>query len=187
MALAPLADWDNFYVITGSSAGGLTGLTFVVIALAADARRLNPVGLHTFVTPTIAHFGTVLGLAAFLCVPHHTLISAAIGLGAAGLGGAIYVGWIVVNFHHNLGQYEPVREDWIWNVILPGVAYGALAAMALLIRSSPDGALDGVAAASLLLLLIGVHNAWDLAVWMTLRKQGGSAGGEAGAKPRELD
>ena len=29
----------------------------------------------------------------------------------------------------------------------------------------------GAAAASLLLLLIGIHNAWDLAVWMTLRKQ----------------
>lgn len=37
---APLvADWENFYVITGSSAAGLTGLTFVVIALAAHVYR----------------------------------------------------------------------------------------------------------------------------------------------------
>jgi hypothetical protein len=171
MALAPLADWNNFYVITGSSAGGLTGLTFVVIALAADARHVSPVGLHTFITPTIAHFGTVLALAAFLCVPHQTLLSTGIGLGTGGLAGAIYIGWITANFHHNLGKYEPVWEDWTWNVILPGVAYGGLVAMGLLIRSYPDGALYGAAAASLLLLLIGIHNAWDLAVWMTLRKQ----------------
>jgi hypothetical protein len=46
-----------------------------------------------------------------------------------------------------------------------------LVAIGLLIRSYPDGALYGAAAASLLLLLIGIHNAWDLAVWMTLRKQ----------------
>jgi hypothetical protein len=45
MTSSLLAEWDSFYVITGSSAGGLTGLTFVVIALAADARRVNPRGL----------------------------------------------------------------------------------------------------------------------------------------------
>jgi len=28
-----LTGWENFYVIVGSSAGGLTGITFVVIAL----------------------------------------------------------------------------------------------------------------------------------------------------------
>src|ERR1700683_1321801 len=87
MALAPLADWDNFYVITGSSAGGLTGLTFVVIALAAEARRVDAAGLNTFITPTIVHFGTVLALAAFLCVPRQTTLSAAIGVGLAGLAG----------------------------------------------------------------------------------------------------
>ena len=59
MALAQLADWANFYVITGSAAAGLTGLTFVVIALASEAGRVNAVGLNTFITPTIVHFGTV--------------------------------------------------------------------------------------------------------------------------------
>ena len=37
----PLEAWANFYVIVGSSAGGLTGLTFVVIALVADAPALR--------------------------------------------------------------------------------------------------------------------------------------------------
>ena len=32
MEASLLAGWENFYVITGSAAGGLTGLTFVVIA-----------------------------------------------------------------------------------------------------------------------------------------------------------
>jgi hypothetical protein len=35
MDSSPLAGWDNFYVIAGSSAAGLTGLTFIVISLAA--------------------------------------------------------------------------------------------------------------------------------------------------------
>jgi hypothetical protein len=63
MDASPLAGWDNFYVIVGSAAAGLTGLTFVVIALIRDARNVRPTGLRAFVTPTIVHFGGVLGAA----------------------------------------------------------------------------------------------------------------------------
>jgi hypothetical protein len=34
--MTPLAGWQNFYVIVGSSAGALIGLQFVVITLIAD-------------------------------------------------------------------------------------------------------------------------------------------------------
>ena len=34
--MTPLAGWENFYVIVGSSAGALIGLQFVVITLIAD-------------------------------------------------------------------------------------------------------------------------------------------------------
>jgi hypothetical protein len=83
MTTALLAEWDNFYVITGSSAAGLTGLTFVVIALSADAKRVNVSGLRTYVTPTIVHFGAVLALAAYLSMPHQGALS--LSSGARGL------------------------------------------------------------------------------------------------------
>jgi hypothetical protein len=170
MALAQLADWANFYVITGSAAAGLTGLTFVVIALVSEARRVNAVGLDTFITPTIVHFGTVLALAAFMCVPHQTILSMTLGLGTVGVGGLAYTGRITANVHHNLGQYIPVWEDWLWTVVLPCLSYGALCAAAVLIVHHADGALYGAAGASVMLLFIGIHNAWDIAVWMSLRK-----------------
>jgi len=44
MTTSLVAEWDSFYVITGSSAGGLTGLTFVVIAPVADAKRDSSAG-----------------------------------------------------------------------------------------------------------------------------------------------
>jgi hypothetical protein len=178
MALAPLADWANFYVIIGSCAGGLTGLTFVVIALASEAQRVNPAGVHSFVTSTIIHFGAVLVIAAFLCVPHQTLTSLAIGIGTLGVAGVLYVGWITARIRQNLNSYEAVWEDWLCHVVLPGLAYAALAAMGYLAPKHADGALDGVAAASLVLLFVGIHNAWDIAVWMILRKQDDS-------KPKE--
>ncbi len=36
-----LSQWESFYVIVGSSAGGLTGLMFVVITLAADSHVIG--------------------------------------------------------------------------------------------------------------------------------------------------
>jgi hypothetical protein len=64
-----------------------------------------------------------------------------------------------------------VREDWLWHAILPTLAYGALLGMAFLIWRRADQSLYGVAAISMLLLYIGIHNAWDVAVSVSLRKQ----------------
>ena len=84
-----LAGWENFYVITGSCAGGLTGITFVIITLIRDVQRLGPThtGLRAFVTPTIVHFSGVLALAAYLSMPHQGVMSLSVGFAAAGLGG----------------------------------------------------------------------------------------------------
>jgi hypothetical protein len=40
-ALSPLAAWESFYVIAGSSAAALTGLQFVVIVLGQEVNALG--------------------------------------------------------------------------------------------------------------------------------------------------
>jgi len=170
MELEALKGWENFYVILGSAAAGLTGLTFVVIALVRDAQRVNPAGFGAFVSPTIVHFTVVLGLAAFLVVPRLDARMLEAGLASIGGGGLLYVMSIGHKIARRVADYLPVLEDWAFNVILPAIAYGALLAMAWLAGRAPERALQGVAAAALLLLIIGIHNAWDIAVWMALRK-----------------
>jgi hypothetical protein len=165
-----LAGWENFYVITGSSAGGLTGITFVVIALIRDVQRVRLTGLRAFMTPTIVHFGGVLALAAYLSMPHQGVMSLSVGFGVAGLVGLIYGGVIAANMRQGR-EYIPVHEDWIWNVALPALVYGGLLVMAFLVWRKPVQTLYGVAAACLLLLFIGIRNAWDIAVWMTVKQQ----------------
>ena len=174
MPVSLLADWGNFYVITGSSAAALTGLTFVVIALAANTSVTTTVwALHAFVTPTIVHFGGVLALAAFLSMPHQHVSSLSAGFGVAGLGGLTYTSFITVNMHRQrkTKAYVPVLEDWIWNVILPAVVSFGLLSVAILVWYRLAPALFAVATLSLMLLFIGIHNAWDIAVWMTTRKR----------------
>ena len=58
---SPLAAWDNFYVIIGSSAAALIGLQFVVIALLAETKwRTSTKEVDAFATPTIIHFAAAL-------------------------------------------------------------------------------------------------------------------------------
>ncbi|MBV8219129.1 MAG: hypothetical protein JO325_11745 [Solirubrobacterales bacterium] len=170
MELEALKGWENFYVITGSAAAGLTGLTFVVIALVRDAQRTAPTGVSAFLTPTIVHFTVVLSLAAFLCVPRLPARALEIGLSAVGLGGLAYVLLITHWIVNRLEGYLPVLEDWTFNVALPGAAYSGVLGAGLELDRRPELALDVVAGSVLLLLLIGIHNAWDIAVWMSLHK-----------------
>src|SRR5690348_1269334 len=70
----PLNEWSNFYVIIGSSAGALTGLQFVVIALVAQAQATGSMGeIRAFGTPTVVHFCAALLISAILSAPWHTL------------------------------------------------------------------------------------------------------------------
>ena len=165
-----LTGWENFYVIVGSSAGGLSGLTVVVIALIHDAQRVRPTGLRAFVTPTIVHFGGVLALAAFLSMPHQHVLTLSLGLGIGGLAGLTYSALIVRYISGTSSDYVPVREDWIFNVFVPIFTYAALLVMAFLVWRHTQLTLYGVAVLSLLLLFTGIRNAWDIAVWMTLSK-----------------
>src|SRR6476619_5213635 len=90
-AKAPLAAWESFYVIVGSSGAALTGLQFVVIALIAEVRpRGSMREIAAFGTPTIVHFCAVLLISAILSAPWHSLGKVAFALGICGVVGIIY-------------------------------------------------------------------------------------------------
>jgi hypothetical protein len=168
--MSPLEGWDNFYVILGSAAAALLGLTFVIIAL-LSARRTNPAGTAGYITPTVVHFGTVLGLSCFVSMPHQNVIGLSLGFGATATGLLIYTGTIAANLRRFAKSYAPVLEDWIWHVILPAVVYCVLLAMAFFFWREPRGSMYGIASALLLLLFVGIHNSWDVAVSVTVNRE----------------
>src|SRR2546429_2050803 len=130
MDASPLAGWENFYVIIGSSAGGLTGLTFVVIALIRDAARVQPAGLHAFVTPTIVHFGAALALAAYLSMPHQSVPTLSAGVGVVGLGGLSYGGAVAPPPGPPGRPYPPGAGGLGWESVPPAAPGRAPAAEA---------------------------------------------------------
>jgi len=168
-AASLFAAWANFYVIIGSSAAALTGLQFVVIALSAETRTAAGPEVSAFGTPTIVHFCAVLLIGAILSMPWQAVTSAALALGACGLAGIVYV-LIVMRRARRTTRYAPVLEDWLWHCTFPFVGYTALLGAALLLRRDLAHCLFVIAAAALLLLFIGIHNAWDAVTYIVIQK-----------------
>jgi hypothetical protein len=157
-----LNGWENFYVIVGSSAGALIGLQFVVMALIA-ARPIPEGDAQTggaFATPTVVHFGVVLLLSAIASAPWKGITTVAFLWGLVGLCGVVY-DVVVARRMCTQSSYQPVFEDWLFHVVLPFAAYTILAISAYAAFSHVRQALFLVGAASLTLLFIGIHNAWD--------------------------
>ncbi len=159
--MSELAEWDSFYVIVGSAAGALIGLQFVVMTLIAERPLLRAAEAGAaFATSTIVHFGTVLLLSAVLRAPWHAITPVAGVWGLVGLSGTAYT-VIVARRMRAQTTYQPEFEDWLFHTLLPLAAYAALALSAFAATSQTREVLFGVGAAALLLLFIGIHNAWD--------------------------
>jgi len=166
--MTALSEWANFYVIVGSSAGALIGLQFVVITLIAGTQigQAEAQASGAFATPSVVHFGMVLFLSAIVCAPWSNLTPVAVIWGLFGLSGLVY-SVIVIRRMRTQGAYEPVFEDWLFHALLPLAAYAALVASACLASSHERVALFLVAGAVLMLLFVGIHNAWDTVIYHT--------------------
>jgi hypothetical protein len=163
---SPFTAWESFYVIIGSSAAALTGLQFVVIALSADSRLpRGPETVGAFGTPTVVHFCAVLLVSAILSAPWGKLSSAGLALGVCGAAGIVYT-LIVLRRARAQQGYKPVLEDWLWHATFPLIAYAALLGAALGLGRDPTHCLFAIGTTALLLLFIGIHNAWDAAAYV---------------------
>lgn len=157
-----IAQWDSFYALVGSAAGALIGLQFVVMTLIAGrpALRAAPEAGSAFATPTILHFSAVLLLSALLRAPWQTITVAEVLWGLVGFSGVVY-SVIVVRRMRKQSIYQPELEDWLFHALLPFAAYVLLAVSAYAARFYLREALFGIGAAALILLFVGIHNAWD--------------------------
>lgn len=159
--MAELAGWESFYLIVGSAAGTLIGLQFVALTLIANRPIVTAeLAGGAFATPTIVHFASALLLAMLLRAPWEAATIPAVLWGLIGLGGVAYT-IVVARRIHRQAAYRPGFEDWLFHFAMPLIAYLTLAASACVDSSYPRGALFSVGATSVLLLIIGIHNAWD--------------------------
>ena len=181
-----LGAWNSFYVMIGSSAAALTGLMFVVITLMRESDRGESAedGVSTFNTPTVVHFCCALFTSALLAAPFESLVPIAIILGLAGVAGMTYVVRIARRTA-KLRSYQADAEDWTWHAFLPFVAYATIAFGAIAMPFAAGPALFAPAAAVLLLIFVGIHNAWDVVTFLATGKAAALSGEPANSDGRE--
>jgi hypothetical protein len=167
-----LSNWQNFYMIIGTAAATLTGLMFVVTTLIAgiDAHlsTLNA-AVAAYNTPTVVHFGTVLLLAGILSAPWQTFSSLGVLLGLLGLG-MVFYSIIVMRRMRRVPNYQSTLEDWLWYVALPLLANVSVIVTSFVLPTNPSLALYIVSSAMMLLLLVGIRNAWDMVTFLAVER-----------------
>src|SRR5262245_46200409 len=187
-----LKAWEAFYVIVGSSAGALTGLQFVVLTLITESGEIrgSEETLAAFGSPNVVHFCSALLISAIFSAPwpHHTPL----GLVAALLGVAgLFYSVAVMRRALRQKDYKPVWEDWVWHVTLPKLAYATLVVAGYWLSTGNNHGLYLVGASTLLLIFIGIHNAWDTVMYVTVqrtreqRAKRAAARAARGARPTE--
>ena len=154
--------------MTGTSAATLVGLMFVVITLLTRVEApQSQDGLATFSTPTVLHFCWVLFISAILSAPWHALVYPGVLIGLAGFYGVVHQVRVMF-LSRRLSGYVPDLEDWVWYTILPLVAYGAGFAGGVALTTLPGVALFVLAGGVLLLIFIGIRDAWDVVTFLAV-------------------
>jgi hypothetical protein len=167
--IADLERWHDFYLLVGTAGATLLALLFVAVSLGAGfLNEERAAATRTFYSPVIVHFASVFFISAIALAPaHRSLFFAGLIGVCAAIGFAVSLYVTVQLLRHDWTHY---KQDHISYALLPAVGYLALLVAAAMIWLENNLALDVLAGALLLLLLINIRNAWDLMLSMVRRQ-----------------
>ena len=166
---SPFSDWANFYIMTGGASAALTGLVFVVITLVAGRRNdgITGEGTSIFSSPTVVLFAAAFFISCVGVVPWHRPSVPAFVIGFAGLFGVVMSLGVLVRARR-LTVYQPDGSDFIWFTILPIITYLVEALAGFLLPIFPVAAAFLLAAATVAIIFVGIHNAWDVITYLAI-------------------
>jgi hypothetical protein len=167
-----LGQWHDFYALIGAASATLVGLMFVAASIGAGVfTRAHQAGIRSFLSPTVVHFSVVLIVCLLATIPSQMWASLGVLQAAAGAIGLIYSGWIWRRMaKHGIIPTIDIA-DRLWYALLPIVAYLLIIAAGIGLWRQSEVSLNILALALILLLLIGIRNAWDMTVWIMDRRQ----------------
>jgi hypothetical protein len=58
----------------------------------------------------------------------------------------------------------------LWHAVIPTLAYSILLVAGIVLRSRPTAALFWIGGSALLLLYVGIHNAWDTVIYIATER-----------------
>jgi hypothetical protein len=155
-----LAPWHEFYGLLGTAAAALVALLFVAASIGSSViSPENSRATGTYMSPVVFHYTNILFLSLIALFPGQTWTSFGLTIAVAAAGSLVYSIIIFVRLMRASVQY---LSDWFAYGIVPVGAYATGLVSAYLLLQHSETALDVLAAAALLLLVVNIRNAWDL-------------------------
>jgi hypothetical protein len=157
--------WHEFFLLIGTAGFTLTGLLFVVVSFGSRTVATSAsTGVRAFVSPNVVHLSATLVVAAVLLIPHVSAAVVGLFLCSGALASLGYLAYTKV--HRRWRENKLSLLDWVWFVGLPTTVYVVLFLSGVGLLLGVVWSMYGTAVALILLLVIGIRNAWDLVIWM---------------------
>jgi hypothetical protein len=165
-----LRTWHDFYLLMGGAAATLVGLTFVAASIGVGVlTEEHEAGLKAFITPTVVHFAAILGACLLILAPFASIaILGAVLAAEALIGGAYSIG-VLIHIRRSDFGVSLMLIDRVWYAAAPIIAYAVFAGAAVSLARGQGTSLVALACGLGLLLLAGIRNAWDMALWIMMR------------------
>ena len=160
-----LERWHDFYVLVGTAGATLVGLLFVALSIGAgflSSQRAAPT--RAFFSPVVVHFAAVLIVSALALAPEHASIVVSVAIGICAVVGEVVSIFTTIQLLRY--RWTNYVQDHVSYGLLPALCYAGLLVAAWMILAGNERALDLLAGALLLLLVVNIRNAWDLMLSM---------------------
>jgi hypothetical protein len=166
--------WHDFFLLTGGAAATLLGLVFVAASIAATIpnEKLGDDKMRAlWVLPIVWAFVRVLVVSATGLIPGQTAPAfgyVLVVLGVLDLARMARTTLGVSEVHRTRERLS--ATDWAWYVILPATSTIVLGTAGLGLTLAWPLPAQVLAIGLLGHLVVGVHNAWELADWLATRQ-----------------
>jgi hypothetical protein len=172
--MPPLSDaltpWQGFYTLLGGASATMVGLLFVAASISSGAFTAGRTAAsRMFLSSSVVHFSGILAVCLIVMTPVREPAWFGGMIGACGVFGLGYYGWTWFDALRDGLAKRLEWDDRFWYAWMPAAGYAAETASGGILMRMPEQGCIMLAASSGLLLLIAIHNAWDITVWSLMR------------------
>jgi hypothetical protein len=167
-----LVHWHEFYTLLGTASATMVALLFVAASVGSGAfissRRA---ALRVFLSASVVNFSTVLMGCLTILAPLTNWVLLGALIMACGLVGLAHTCMALRDTVRD-GLFARIDlEDRTWYLVLPMIGYVFVAAAGVTLALQLDQGCEALALSMGMLLLVGIHNAWDITVWSITRRR----------------
>jgi hypothetical protein len=167
-----LARWHEFYMLLGTASATLVGLLFVAATIGSGVftpDRSAPSRL--FLSASVVHFSGLLAVCLIVLIPLRDWVSFGTLVTACGLFGLGYYALTWRDTKRDGLSKAIALDDRMWYLVLPVVGYLFEAGSGVALINGLEPGCMALALSAGMLLVVGIHNAWDITLWAITRRR----------------